>query len=171
MTLPGRVVVFLKFQSRKGTYVLRNDAFRLESVPVEWRERSEDEAINIKIERHSPDKKFRAVASGHRHASVPDYVAIVDVPEEREVAAFDLKPAWVEDMAWSPTGYFLALLVETERYERGPLGSFWRVMGHPVPHDRFYLDVRTVRGDVVLRVPVGASGKYGEGEVTWKGRG
>jgi hypothetical protein len=78
------------------------------------------------------------------------------------------EPARIDGIAWAPDSKLIAVLVQGERYGKGPFDLLSALTGHPVPYTNYSVRVYAMDSTMVLSVPnVVKNLAYGRGALEW----
>ena len=78
------------------------------------------------------------------------------------------EPARIDGIAWAPDSRSIAVLVQGERYGKGPFDLLSALTGHPAPYTSYSVRVYAMDSTLVLSVPnVVKNIAYGWGSIEW----
>lgn len=73
----------------------------------------------------------------------------------------------IESIAWSSDSKWLAILGTYTELGKGLLKSWFKVTGHGIPYDDFYIILINLQDDISIQYLLQKKVRYGEGELYW----
>jgi hypothetical protein len=106
----------------------------------------------------SPREHYKAQCTGT--AFQDESITVFDTGQSSPIREWQHTDRSIRGFAWASDGNSIAILSETERYSKSPVGMLSALSGHPIPLSAVYLDIVNIETGRVSEVLVRAEVRY-----------
>ncbi len=120
------------------------------------------------VEVPAPTNELIAVCST-RYGTKELLISVMKHGSNEQIRQWSPEQGWrVSGLAWSADSRSIAVLLEKERFDLGPLGLLSAASGHPIPLNTFKVDLYSMQSTGQLRLPVlRKDSPYGLANIDW----